>query len=142
VAASLGDSADVHSLTRLLQATVVNVLCGNGDAHAKNLSLLHQGNGRVTLAPLYDLLNTVVYGDDTLAMYVDDVRRLDRVTRERLLNEATSWGISVAAAKETIEDLLHRAPDAADRAQRQTSEVAPGVVDFVQEAIRRLRSDA
>lgn len=46
----------------LLRATIFNVLIGNADAHAKNFSLLHGPRG-VTLAPLYDLLSTLVYAD-------------------------------------------------------------------------------
>jgi serine/threonine-protein kinase HipA len=44
---------------RLLDAVVFNALIGNHDAHAKNLSLLYAGSAP-TLAPLYDLLCTVV----------------------------------------------------------------------------------
>jgi serine/threonine protein kinase HipA of HipAB toxin-antitoxin module len=37
-------------LISLLQAVTLNVLIGNGDAHAKNFSLLHNGSGTLTLA--------------------------------------------------------------------------------------------
>jgi serine/threonine-protein kinase HipA len=46
----------------LLRATIFNVLIGNADAHAKNFGLLHVPRG-VALAPLYDLLSTLVYPD-------------------------------------------------------------------------------
>ena len=66
------------SLERLLQTVTVNSLIGNGDAHAKNFSLLHHVNGALTLTPLYDLMCTLYYGDDQLAMYVDNVHRTNR----------------------------------------------------------------
>ena len=47
---------------KLLDAAIVQVLLGNADAHGKNYSLLHR-EGRVALAPLYDLLSTVAYSD-------------------------------------------------------------------------------
>ena len=47
---------------KLLDAAIVQALLGNADAHGKNYSLLYRGSG-VELAPLYDLLSTVVYPD-------------------------------------------------------------------------------
>ena len=44
----------------LLDAAIFNLIIGNGDAHAKNFSLLHR-DGAITLAPLYDLLSTILY---------------------------------------------------------------------------------
>lgn len=47
---------------RLLQLILFNFLIGNGDAHGKNFSILYQAN-QVVLAPGYDLLSTLVYGN-------------------------------------------------------------------------------
>jgi len=49
-----------RDILRLLDAAIFNLIIGNADAHAKNFSLLHKG-GAITLAPLYDLLSTVLY---------------------------------------------------------------------------------
>lgn len=49
-----------RDILRLLDAAIFNLIIGNADAHAKNFSLLHK-EGAVTLAPLYDLLSTVMY---------------------------------------------------------------------------------
>ncbi len=42
----------------LLRWQIFNVLAGNSDGHAKNLSLLHLANGEIRLAPFYDLICT------------------------------------------------------------------------------------
>ncbi len=42
----------------LLRWQIFNVLAGNSDGHAKNLSLLHLFNGEIRLAPFYDLICT------------------------------------------------------------------------------------
>jgi len=139
IAAALAATADVDSLDRLLRAIVVNVLLGNGDAHAKNFSLLHEGNGRLTLAPLYDLLNTFIYGDNTLAMYIDDVRRVEEVTIDRILNEAVSWGMNINRARNVVDDLLGRVPAAMALARNQTEEVQPEIVKFVTDQLGRLK---
>ena len=49
-----------REILKLLDAAIFNLIIGNADAHAKNFSLLHSGGG-VSLAPLYDLLSTVIY---------------------------------------------------------------------------------
>lgn len=45
-------------------------LTGNGDLHAKNLSLLGDGHGAVGMSPMYDVPCTLLYGDDTLALSI------------------------------------------------------------------------
>jgi len=42
----------------LLRWQIFNVLAGNSDGHAKNLSLLHLPDGETRLAPFYDLICT------------------------------------------------------------------------------------
>ncbi|MCP4287810.1 MAG: type II toxin-antitoxin system HipA family toxin [Gammaproteobacteria bacterium] len=42
----------------LLRWQIFNVLSGNSDGHAKNLSLLYLSNGEIRLAPFYDLVCT------------------------------------------------------------------------------------
>ena len=45
-------------LPHLLRWQIFNVLAGNSDGHAKNLSLLHTPDGEIRLAPFYDLMCT------------------------------------------------------------------------------------
>ena len=71
-------ASGADSLEMLLKGVTLNVLIANGDAHGKNFSLLHDRSGALQLAPFYDLMSTMTYGDVGLAMYVDDVRRTDR----------------------------------------------------------------
>jgi len=69
------------ALTRLCAAPVVASrnaylqfafawLTGNGDLHAKNLSILGNGSGAFAMAPVYDVPCTLLYGDNTLALPV------------------------------------------------------------------------
>jgi serine/threonine-protein kinase HipA len=65
-----------HDLLQLLRWHIFNVLAGNSDAHAKNLSLCQVGEGeeRWRLAPFYDLVCTraIERIDATLAMAVGE----------------------------------------------------------------------
>jgi serine/threonine-protein kinase HipA len=120
-------AAEPQAVETLLRMTTVNVLVGNGDAHGKNFSILHERSGGLRLTPLYDVLSTLHYGQDRLAMYIDDVRRTNRVTRERLINEAKTWSLSERRASAVIADLLERAPAALESAVEETPEL-PGEI--------------
>ncbi len=137
--ASILSEADPDSLQALLRAVTLNVIIGNGDAHAKNFSLLHDRGGALRLAPLYDLLSTLVYGDDRLAMHIDNVHRTNRLTFERLINEAARWGLSHTRAEEIVSDLLARMPDAVKRAESETPGTPVQVLEIVRTQLDRLR---
>lgn len=140
IAGILESVAAPDSLEKLLRAVTLNVLIGNGDAHAKNLSLLHEPTGGLALAPLYDLLCTLQYGDDRLAMYIDDVRRTTRVTTERIENEAVQWGLSRTRAAAIVSDLLAKARDAITAAHDETQGVPAELVTTIENQLRRLRA--
>lgn len=74
-----------RDILRLLDAAIFNLIIGNADAHAKNFSLLHE-DGAVTLAPLYDLLSTVMYPElsPKLAMKIGGKSMLEEI-------EARHW---------------------------------------------------
>ena len=67
----------------LLDWVVFNALIGNADAHAKNLALLSDEQGHITLAPFYDLVPTIVLPeslvDRTPALRIGVARRIDEV---------------------------------------------------------------
>lgn len=118
----------------------MNVLLGNGDAHGKNFSLLHNPSGALTLAPLYDLMNTLHYGDNRLAMYVDSVQRSDRVTARTIANEAAGWGLPREPAAEIIGDLLEKSPAAMAAAREETDGVPDNLVSTIERQLAQLRS--
>lgn len=138
IAAILSAIAKPGALESLLQAVAVNVLVGNGDAHGKNLSVLHLPTGEVRLSPAYDVMSTLIYNDDRLAMYIDDVRRTDRVDRGRLLNEATSWGLRRARVEDVLDALCARADEAVTAAADETPGVPARVLEIVRSQLKRL----
>lgn len=78
-----------RDILRLLDAAIFNLIIGNADAHAKNFSLLHtgvRGGSAVALAPLYDLLSTVMYPElsPKLAMKIANKDMLEDI-------EARHW---------------------------------------------------
>lgn len=140
IAGILRDVAAPDSLERLLEAVTLNALIGNGDAHAKNFSLLHTEDGVLTLAPLYDLMCTLHYDDDRLAMYIDNVHRTDRLTVERIVNEAVRWGMPRERATEVVVTLLEKAPSALGLAREETEGVPAKLVATAKAQLKQLRS--
>jgi serine/threonine-protein kinase HipA len=76
----------------LLSWVLFNLIIGNMDAHAKNLSILYSRKGP-QLAPFYDIMSTTAYPDlyDRLAMKIGGENRPAWIKRSHLerLGEAT-----------------------------------------------------
>ena len=83
-------------LGRLLEIVVFNLVLGNADAHARNLSLLLARDGSVALAPLYDVISTLAYPNVSkdLPQRIANKRVFDDVTFEDLVEEAIGWGLA------------------------------------------------
>jgi serine/threonine-protein kinase HipA len=102
-------------LERLAGAMTFTVLIGNGDAHGKNLAVLHRTPGTIELAPLYDTVPTALWPalKDRAAMHVGGQTRLSAITREDLVREASRWPLSRAHATRVVRDAIDRITDAA-----------------------------
>jgi serine/threonine-protein kinase HipA len=141
VARVLQDFAESSAAETLLRTLVLNVALGNCDAHAKNFSLLHTPTGALRLAPLYDLLSTRLYPlDDKLAMYVDSVQKADRVTAQRIINEAAGWGMSRNIAEELVANTLNDLPAAIIQATRELDEFPDSLPELVSRRVDELQS--
>lgn len=139
IARVLQDVARNEDIESFLRALTLNVAIGNCDAHAKNFSLLHTESGALRLAPLYDLMSTRLYPvDDKLAMYVDSVQKADRVTSERIVEEAAGWGLRREIAERVVEDVLDRILDAVMSAAAETTGIPGELVELVQARTERL----
>jgi serine/threonine-protein kinase HipA len=103
-----------QELPRFLRAVTFNWIVGNCDAHGKNYSLLYD-RGAPTLAPLYDIVSTVLYPELTtrLAMSIDGARQLDRVDEASWLSLAADARYRPAFVRRTVGELLSVAAPAA-----------------------------
>jgi serine/threonine-protein kinase HipA len=111
-------------LRHLLALATFNVAIGNADAHGKNLSFLHDVTGDIALAPAYDLMSTTLYPgvDRTMGMFVDGVRRIDGVGRDRIVNEGLSWGMSGEESEGVVISTLRRIREALDDSRDMAGE--------------------
>jgi serine/threonine-protein kinase HipA len=100
---------------RLFDAVVFNALIGNHDAHAKNFSLLYAGQGKnaaPTLAPLYDMLCTAVYGHLTpkMAMKLGSKYKFTEVQARHWEQFAQAAGLSKAQTKKRVLQIAQQLP--------------------------------
>jgi serine/threonine-protein kinase HipA len=105
-------------LERLLDIVTLNALVGNADAHAKNLALTHDRNGKVTLAPAYDITATIHHPNVSTVpgMFVGDLRDISTVTRLDVIREAVGWGIPEYTAATRVARLVEEFDTAVSRA--------------------------
>jgi serine/threonine-protein kinase HipA len=98
-------AGDRGSLERLFRLVVVSVAVGNLDLHAKNISLVHQPDGAMTLSPAYDLVPQAHQPNDgEVALAVGGEYRHAFLTLDHLVTEGRAWGLaeSRGLAEETL----------------------------------------
>lgn len=107
----LADCCDARlvALRALYQQICFAWLTGNGDVHAKNLSILASVENEWQAAPAYDLPSTVLYGDKTMALSLQG--RTRGISRRHLLDFATAVGLPRQSAVTTLDSLLARLAD-------------------------------
>lgn len=97
-------SAPAIAARDVFRQVVFAWLTGNGDLHAKNISMLQRVDGERVVAPPYDLPSTMLYDDLTFALEVQG--RTDGLSRRILLDFAADIGLPRSAADKVIDELL------------------------------------
>ena len=89
---------------------IFNFLIGNADAHGKNSSILYRQKGGRGLAPIYDVMSTLVYpslsGDG--AMSIGGAKRFADVRRENFALMAREAGMRPALALGRLDAIASR----------------------------------
>lgn len=124
-------SAPVIAARDVYRQVVFAWLTGNGDLHAKNLSVLEREDGERVVAPAYDLPSTMLYGDLTFALELQG--RKDGFSRRVMLDFADDIGVRTIAAEHVLDDLLD-----ATAGITETLETLPFAPRTITETSRRL----
>ena len=86
-----------EDLSRLAKYVYYSYLVGNGDFHAKNVAFF---KNPLRLAPMYDVVNTKIYGfDEDIGMPFEGSRKIDEV---RLVAFLRRWEPGIAALKGVV----------------------------------------
>lgn len=137
VAASLNGE---NPLSDWLRQLTYRVLVGDNDGHAKNTGILHLP-GEDTLTQLYDSVPNLYQAgriDWTMALAVDGQFDHRRISAERLMNEAKSWGVMAPKLIEkTITDTFNAFSSALDHTPPPPG-ISPGLLDGLEWNLSRL----
>lgn len=89
-------SAPEIEILNLLKQVAFSYLLGNGDLHAKNVSLIQRGPHHPrTLSPAYDLVCTALYGDVQMALSMDGKK--DNLKYANFIEFGKRYGVSEVA---------------------------------------------
>lgn len=94
VARTTGKLCGIDTVGQVIDRIVLNVLLGNGDAHAKNWAYTYPDGQQPVLSPAYDIVPTVLYvPSDDLGMNLARSKRFEDVTVRGLsrLSEKAGW---------------------------------------------------
>lgn len=135
-----GDTA----VEQWLRQLTFHVAIGNNDAHAKNVALMHLASG-TELSQIYDAIPNL-FQDGLikwdLALAVGGVFDHRRMSIERILAEAQSWGvISDRRASAVVLETLNSLNEAATVVVPPTG-ASVGMVEHIQWTLQRLLSGA
>jgi serine/threonine-protein kinase HipA len=99
-------------LQRLVTLFALSYVIGNGDLHGKNVSVYREG-GLWKLTPAYDVLSTLPYGDQTMA--IDFEGRDDSLKLRDFIAIASREGLNEKATRKAVARVCAVAADAIPR---------------------------
>jgi serine/threonine-protein kinase HipA len=97
-------STDVLATLKLVQQIAFSYLIGNGDLHAKNISVYTTETGFTDLTPSYDLICTLIYGDQKMALKMDG--RDTNFKRKHFIDFASRHGVDKRLTEKMLDKLL------------------------------------
>ena len=109
---------------------------GNGDAHAKNFSVLANDSRRWHPAPAYDLPSSYPYGDTTMALSMEG-RRDGNLTGRRFVALGSALGLTDRAARRAVTETAAAVDGWIDELDQLPFDV--GVVRKLERVIRHRR---
>lgn len=121
----------------VLQQVAFAWLTGNGDLHAKNISVLDDDDRRV--APVYDIPATVPYGDTTMALSV--AGRRDNLSTKAFHALGAHGGLPTRAVDAVLEEALRATASVADDIEAGSIHWDPRRRRDLANVIRRRRRD-
>ncbi len=114
----------------LIRRTAFMIVSGNGDAHAKNWSLIYPDRIHARLSPLYDVISTVAYPSLPHALPLGLIEPEDPTRMVRVAMEDVTY--------QDIRALAERAGQSADDIESE----ARGFVERARSSWREVRGDA
>ena len=125
---------------KLWDTIIFDYLIGNTDAHIKDFSLLYVQNVRqIRLAPVYDIVSTVIYEQSTrdMAFSIGGVFSLDALTRDCFRKAAREAGLGEKMALRRFDAMAARFREALhDSAKQLVREGYPKAAEIEDRILR------
>lgn len=123
----------------MLQQFVLAWLTGNGDLHAKNVSVVQLPSGEWRVAPIYDVSSTLPYGDRSMALSLQGAT--EGLTRRRFLGFGKALGLPPRAVESAVAEVLDATESVPDELQAGFLPWDAGVRHSVAAHLRQRRRD-
>ena len=117
---------------------IFNFLIGNGDAHAKNFSVLYRGKG-ISIAPAYDLLCTKIYPSlmDESAMAIGGDNAFESIDSGSFRRMATACGVRDGLILPLLKEMTDSIDDKANKLGEELLKTHPSpVYDEIRSVIK------
>lgn len=136
--------APTEELLELLGHVSFVVAVGDADHHAKNISILHDEDGRIRLTPLYDVMCTRYYPSiaATPGMFVNGKRHIDEIRADDLIAEGLAWGLPEEDAEAAVWGVLDVLPEAIEAEAAASQRCPAPLVAFLAARALALRHEA
>jgi serine/threonine-protein kinase HipA len=100
-------AAPVIDVKKFIDLYIFSYIIGNGDLHAKNVSLLAQKNSELlSFSPCYDIVSTIPYGDTRMAVQLGG--RDDNFSRKDFVSFAAQFSIPAKAINSSLDKLIKK----------------------------------
>jgi len=103
-------SSPLVDIKKLIELYLFSYVIGNGDLHAKNISVIETASAkaedgilRIRFSPVYDLLSTIPYGDQKMALKMD--AKDDNFRRADFIKFASHFALPEKAVDASIEKI-------------------------------------
>jgi serine/threonine-protein kinase HipA len=114
IARALSAIAGRDEMLVFLRRLVFDIVCGNGDSHLKNWSLIYRDRFHARLAPAYDIVPTVLFPryDQALALDFVGVTGFTEISRDRFRQLAKKLEMPPMDLLAIVDETIERAQDA------------------------------
>ncbi len=101
-------STPIVEVAKLLRLKAFSYLIGNGDLHAKNISVYDDPlTGHTSLTPAYDIVSTYLYGDTKMALMLEG--RDDNLKRRDFISCGERFEVRATVVQRLIDEVLMKA---------------------------------
>ena len=105
---------DPASTVEFLKQIVFAVVCGNGDAHLKNFSVIYSDGRNAELSLAYDVVSTICYyapNRESLSLTLGGIRKFSDVTLDSFQSLFRALRIDSLTGESLVRDTVKRAVD-------------------------------